>query len=96
LPNRTVREATTDDNMQKYKFELLLQDMHYYLNKEEGWIRFDSITISANDHVAIYLRTESPQISRGEKQDTSLNLWTLKTEAPIDSASADTSRFYLM
>ena len=94
LPNRTVgkRQLTITCRIQIE----LLQDLHYYLNKEEGWIRFDSIAISANDHVAIYLRTESSQISRGEKQDTTLNLWTLKTEALIDSAAADTSRFYLM
>ncbi|NLG18892.1 MAG: cell surface protein SprA [Fibrobacter sp.] len=95
--NRKVQLATTDSIMQTYKYELLITDRHYKLNKKEGWIMFfDSTGIRANDHIAIYLRTKDSGINRGDSIDTLLNLWTLKPVASIDSAGADPERFYLM
>ena len=76
----------------------MIQDRHYKLNKGEGYINFfDSVTFQAEDMIAIYLRTTDPDIRRGDTiQDTLLNLWTIKPNISIDSAQADTSRFYLM
>lgn len=96
-------KATLDDDQQQ-KFVRLHRDRHYFLNAEEGWIRFsDTIGELTSSIIAIYMRTKDSKYNKGEilkssGKDTLWNLWVLKPKDPIDSAGADldTSRFYLM
>lgn len=90
----SLQYAKASDN-QMYYFYKLIPDRHYELFEDQGYIRFDT-TINSNDLVGIYLRAGNGKIKKGEKGDSTLNVWTLRPRTPINSASDDPERFYLM
>ncbi len=54
-----IKSVKTDTLDQTYLYERLERDKHYYLNEEEGWIRFaDSVSLQPQQQVAIFMRTE--------------------------------------
>ncbi|MBD3420259.1 MAG: cell surface protein SprA [Chitinivibrionales bacterium] len=80
-------------------FKLIPRD-GYYVNWEEGWIRFDTVSVTADDVIGIYMSTANPALvpTRG---DTTIidsvdglarmdSLWILKREdIQIDTASME-------
>jgi len=54
-----IREVKVDSIDQKYYYERLERDRHYYFDDVEGYIRFaDSIVLQTNQQIAIFMRTE--------------------------------------
>lgn len=95
-----------DNDNQPEEFIRMYRDHQYFLNEEEGWIRFSDTTEVTNLQIAVYMRTKDRTLNKGSysirntdsKPDTTWTLWLLKPKDPIDSAGTDidTSRFYLM
>ncbi|MDG5813673.1 hypothetical protein QA601_01150 [Chitinispirillales bacterium ANBcel5] len=53
------------------EFEVLIEDRDYFLNREEGWIRFkEKQYISDNDLIAFTLRTDDGSLNKGQFADT--------------------------
>jgi len=95
----TIKSAIIDSSGQTYLFQQLTESNHYFVNKDEGWIRFvDSVSIRQTDRIAIQLRTEDGSIVKGDiaTGDTIVNLWLLKDNIPIDSIGENPERDHLM
>ncbi len=85
-------------NTQKHDFILLKPNVHYKLDKDDGYVQFtDSLEISSNDMVAIYMRSKKdPSLDKGYYYDTTGILWVLKPVDEIDSLAEDPLRYNLM
>lgn len=104
---REYKKITMESDPQVYDFVRMHRDRQFYLNETEGWIRFEDSVDVSNNHVAIYMRSNSdPSLNKGSmtftvnsegEPDTAWNLWVLKQQIPVDSAGTDiTSKFHLM
>ncbi len=88
-------------------FKLLQQDRDYYLQKDQGWIRFDSVSVGDNDVIGIYLVApgSSPKMvslvkGRNYLDTTSfapikdtIGLWLVK---PMDQDTTNVATYPLM
>ncbi len=99
VKDRTLYKAKIEGA--DYSFEKLTQDGHYYLESNQGWIRFaDSVRINDADIIAITMRSTDGKLVKGVKvpdnaTDTPQSLWVLKKKNSSQLSSSD-STFSLM
>ncbi|MBN1983038.1 MAG: hypothetical protein JW795_16010, partial [Chitinivibrionales bacterium] len=68
------------------RFRILKEKTDYFLEKKQGWIRFDANRPSESDMIAIILTTTDPRINKGNADTTTLqngkkavrDVWVLK------------------
>jgi len=106
-----IKNVRLDSTNTPYLFERLERDVHYRVNVEEGYIRLaDSLSLQADQQIAIYMRTTSSSLQRGTFErstvrdsvnnvkvgDTVYTLWVLRPNYAIDSLGQDPERYSLM